>query len=49
MAQLNKTFPRMEDAGALVVSEMQRAMDHPNIEVLAYSEVVNVEGYVGQF
>jgi len=49
MAQLNKTFPRMEDAGALVVSEMERAMVHPNVKVLAYSEVVNVEGYVGNF
>ena len=49
MAQLNKTFPRMEDAGALVVSEMARAMAHPNVEVLAYSEVVDVEGYIGNF
>ena len=29
MAQLNKTFPRMEDAGALVVSEMERADGPP--------------------
>jgi heterodisulfide reductase subunit A len=49
MAQLNKTFPRMEDAGALVVSEMERAMEHPNVKVLAYSEVVDVDGYVGNF
>ena len=49
MAQLNKTFPRMEEAGALVVSEMQRAMEHPNIQVLAYSEVTAVEGYIGNF
>ena len=49
MAQLNTTFPRMEDAGALVVSEMARAMEHPNVEVLAYSEVVEVEGYIGNF
>ncbi len=49
MAQLNKTFPRMEEAGALVVSEMQRAMEHPNVEVLAYSEVVGVDGYIGNF
>jgi heterodisulfide reductase subunit A len=49
MAQLNKTFPRMEDAGALVVSEIERALAHPNIEVLAYSEVVDVDGYVGNF
>ncbi len=49
MAQLNKTFPRLEDAGALVRSEIERAMKHPNVEVLAYSEVVNVEGYIGNF
>jgi heterodisulfide reductase subunit A len=49
MAQLNKTFPRMEDAGALVASEMERVLEHPNVEVLAYSEVVEVDGYVGNF
>jgi heterodisulfide reductase subunit A len=49
MAQLNKTFPRMEDAGALVVSEMERAMEHPNVDVLAYSEVAGIEGYIGNF
>ena len=48
MAQLNKTFPRMEDAGALVVSEMERAMEHPNVEVLAYSEVVGRRGLCRQ-
>jgi heterodisulfide reductase subunit A len=49
MAQLNKTFPRLEDAGTLVHGEMVRAIEHPNIEVLAYSEVANVEGYIGNF
>jgi heterodisulfide reductase subunit A len=49
MAQLNKTFPRLEDAGALVLSEAERALAHPNIQTLAYSEVVDVEGYVGNF
>ncbi len=49
MAQLNKTFPRMEEAGSLVVSEMQRAMEHPKIEVLAYGEVASVDGYIGNF
>jgi heterodisulfide reductase subunit A len=49
MAQLNRTFPRMEDAGALVTSEVQRAMEHPNVEVLAYSEVAEVDGYIGNF
>jgi heterodisulfide reductase subunit A2 len=49
MAQLNKTFPRMEDAGALVVSEIERAARHPNVDILAYSEVENIEGYLGNF
>jgi heterodisulfide reductase subunit A len=49
MVQLNKTFPRLEDAGSLVGSEVERAVAHPNIEVLAYSEVVGVEGYIGNF
>lgn len=49
MAQLNKTFPRLEDAGALVISEIEQVMAHPRIEVLAYSEVASVEGYIGNF
>jgi heterodisulfide reductase subunit A len=49
MAQLNRTFPRMENAGELVVSEAKRVVEHPNVEVLAYSEVAEVEGYVGNF
>lgn len=49
MAQLNKTFPRMEDAGALVHGEIQRALEHPNVQMLAYSEVTNIEGYIGNF
>ncbi len=49
MAQLNRTFPRLEDAGALVCSEMERALAHPHIRVLTYSEVVDVEGYIGNF
>jgi heterodisulfide reductase subunit A len=49
MAQLNKTFPRMEDAGMLVRSEIERALAHPNLDVLAYSEILAVEGYVGNF
>ncbi len=49
MAQLNRTFPRLEDAGALVRSEVERALAHPNIRALTYSEVLNVEGYVGNF
>lgn len=49
MAQLNKTFPRMEDAGALVLSEIERAARHPNVEILAYSELVGIDGYIGNF
>jgi heterodisulfide reductase subunit A len=49
MAQLNRTFPRMEDASALVVSEMERALNHPNMDVLAYSEVAEIDGYLGNF
>ena len=49
MGQLNATFPRMEDAGNLVTSEIERAMEHPNVDIMANSEVVNVDGYVGNF
>ena len=49
MAQLNRTFPRMEDAGALVLSEIERAARHPNVEILAYSELTGIDGYIGNF
>ena len=49
MAQLNKTYPTMGTVEDLIVLKMKGAEEHPNIELLPYSEIVTVEGFVGNF
>lgn len=49
MARLNRTFPTLESAAALLSMTISQVQEHPNIEVMTASEVVEVEGYVGNF
>jgi heterodisulfide reductase subunit A len=49
MAQLNKTYPTMEMAEDFIVQKMKRAEKNPNIVLLPYTEIVAVEGFVGNF
>jgi heterodisulfide reductase subunit A len=49
MAQLNRTFPTLESAAELLSQAISQVQEHPNIEVMTISEVVEVEGYVGNF
>jgi heterodisulfide reductase subunit A len=49
MAQLNRTFPTLESAAELLSQTISQVQGHPNIEILTASEVVEVEGYVGNF
>ncbi|NIO68359.1 MAG: FAD-dependent oxidoreductase [Anaerolineae bacterium] len=49
MAQLNRTFPTLESAAELLSQTISQVQEHPNIEVMTASEVVEVEGYVGNF
>ncbi len=49
MAQLDKTFPTMDCSACILTPKMVDAARHPNIEVLAYSEVKEVDGYIGNF
>lgn len=49
MAQLNKTFPTIDCSACILTPRMVDVANHPNITLLAYSEVVKVEGYVGDF
>jgi heterodisulfide reductase subunit A len=49
MAQLNRTFPTLESAAELLSQTVSRVQEHPNIEVMTASQVVEVEGYVGNF
>jgi len=49
MAQLDKTFPTNDCAMCIEGPKMVEVARHPNIELLTYSEVVGLEGSVGNF
>jgi heterodisulfide reductase subunit A-like polyferredoxin len=49
MAQLDKTFPTLDCSACILTPKMVDVARHPNIELLTYSEVVDVNGYVGNF
>ncbi len=49
MAQLDKTFPTMDCSACILTPKMVDASRHPNIVLLAYSEVKEVDGYIGNF
>ncbi len=49
MAQLDKTFPTLDCSSCILTPKMSLVGQHPNIELLTYSEVREVEGYVGNF
>jgi len=49
MAQFDKTFPTLDCSACILTPKMSALGKHPNIDLLAYSEVVEVDGYVGNF
>ena len=49
MAMFDKTFPTLDCAACILTPKMSAAGKDPNIELMAYSEVVEVDGYVGNF
>ena len=49
MAQFDKTFPTLDCAACILTPKMTQVAAHPNIELLTYSEVKEVDGYVGNF
>ena len=49
MSQLDKTFPTMDCSACILTPKMVQASRHPNIELLTYSEVEEVSGFVGNF
>ena len=49
MAQLDKTFPTLDCSACILTPKMVDVARHPNVELLTYSDVVDVEGYVGNF
>ena len=49
MAQLDKTFPTLDCSACILSPKMVDVSRHPNIDLLALSEVIEVDGYVGNF
>lgn len=49
MAQFDKTFPTLDCSACILTPKMVDAGSHPNITLLTWSEVVKVDGYVGNF
>ncbi len=49
MIQLDKTFPTLDCSACILTPKMSLAGSHPFIELMSYSEVENVSGYVGNF
>jgi heterodisulfide reductase subunit A len=49
MARIDKTFPTMDCSICILAPKMSDVGHHPNIELLANSEVAEVKGYIGSF
>lgn len=49
MLQYDKTFPTLDCASCIGTPKMVSVGQHPNIEVLSYSEVEAIDGFVGSF
>jgi len=49
MIQLDKTFPTLDCSSCILTPKMSQAGSQPNIELMTYSEVEEVSGYIGNF
>ncbi len=49
MAQLDKTFPTLDCSICIEGPKMVDVSRHPNIEIIAYADLLSVSGYVGNF
>ena len=49
MAQFDKTFPTLDCAACILTPKMSAVKSHKNITLWTYSEVTQVDGYVGNF
>ncbi|MBN2072274.1 MAG: CoB--CoM heterodisulfide reductase iron-sulfur subunit A family protein [Candidatus Krumholzibacteriota bacterium] len=49
MAKFDKTFPTLDCSACILTPRMVSVGQHPKIELMTYSEVEDVSGYVGNF
>ena len=49
MAKFDKTFPTLDCAACILTPKMVEVGQHPNINLLTYSEVKSVEGQAGRY
>jgi heterodisulfide reductase subunit A len=49
MAQLDKTFPTNDCSSCMMGPKLVELSNHPNIDILAYTDVVDVKGKPGRF
>jgi heterodisulfide reductase subunit A len=49
LAQFDRTFPNLEEISTILIPKMGEVGNHPMIHLLTYSEVEEVEGFVGNF
>jgi len=49
MAQLDKTFPTLDCSSCILTPKMTEVANHKNIELLSYSEVIGLEGSIGNY
>ena len=49
MAKFDKTFPTLDCSACILTPKMSAVRSHPNITLWSYSEVIGLDGYVGNF
>jgi heterodisulfide reductase subunit A len=49
MSMLDKTFPTLDCSACILTPKMSEVGKHPNIELLTWSEVEEISGFVGNF
>ncbi|WP_207681315.1 NAD(P)-binding protein [Desulfonema magnum] len=49
MLQFDKTFPTLDCAACIGTPKMVEVAQEPNIQLLSYSEVTDVSGYIGNY
>lgn len=49
MAQLSETFPTLDCSQCILTPKMVDAAQHKNIKLYTYSEIEEVDGYIGNF